>query len=123
MSKGTIKTVMKALVDATLASAALLLSVFTFSIENQTINIDYYGYLCGVPMIAVILVGIYYIFGIYRVMWQYARVTDGVKLSLATVFSFLIFMVVHALTMTEIIKHERFSFPVYFFAGLIALIG
>ena len=113
---------MKALVDATLASAALLLSVFTFSIENQTINIDYYGYLCGVPMIAVILVGIYYIFGIYRVMWQYARVTDGVKLSLATVFSFLIFMVVHALTMTEIIKHERFSFPVYFFAGLIALI-
>lgn len=113
---------MKALVDATLASAALLLSVFTFSIENQTINIDYYGYLCGVPMIAVILVGIYYIFGIYRVMWQYARVTDGVKLSLATVFSFLIFMVVHALTMTEIVNHERFSFPVYFFAGLIALI-
>ncbi|MBE6600215.1 MAG: polysaccharide biosynthesis protein [Ruminococcaceae bacterium] len=110
------------MIDAILASAALFLSVFTFSIENHAVNIDYYGYLCGVPMIAVILVGIYYIFGIYRVMWQYARVTDGVKLSLATIFAFLIFMVVHAMTMIEIVKHERFSFPVYFFAGLIALI-
>jgi len=122
LNKGTIKTLIKAMIDAILASAALFLSVFTFSIENHAVNIDYYGYLCGVPMIAVILVGIYYIFGIYRVMWQYARVTDGVKLSLATIFAFLIFMVVHAMTMIEIVKHERFSFPVYFFAGLIALI-
>ncbi len=122
MNKGIIKTCLKATLDAILASLALLISVFTFAIDGQSINMDFYGYICGVPMIAIILVGVYYIFGIYRVMWQYARVTDGVKLSLATIFSFLIFLAVHTVTMTEILGHGRFKFMVYFFAGLIALI-
>ena len=109
-------------IDIILALAALLFTLFVFSIEGSGINIDFFGYLCGAPMLAIILVVVYYLFGVYRVMWQFARVVEGVQFALATLFSFLIFMAVHTVAMVEFLDHTGFRFMVYFFGGILALV-
>ncbi len=110
------------IIDIFWASLALLFAVFAFAVNGETIKIDFFSYFLGLPMLAIILVVIYYLFGIYRVMWQYARVTDGVKLALATIFAFLIFTATHTVIVVEILSRERFPFMAYFFAGVLSLI-
>ncbi len=113
------------LCDVLISSICLFVTHAAISVEFDR-QINYGSYLCGVPILVIVLVSIYYLFKVYRVMWQFARVTDGVKFALVTIFAFLIFMAIHAAWMemaTYPRELARFTFPTYFFSGLLALMG
>ena len=91
MNKGTLKTALMVVGDVVISSLCLLLA-HTISAVDKGQPINYLAYLLGIPVLAVVLLAIYYFFKVYRIMWQFARVTDGVKFSLVTLFAFLIFI-------------------------------
>ena len=111
--------------DVLISSACLLLA-HAISAVDKGQPINYIAYLLGIPVLAVILMAIYSFFKIYRVMWQFARVTDGVKFSLVTIFAFILFIFIHS-TWMELSTYpeglSRFTFPTYFLSAFLSLAG
>ena len=59
---------------------------------------QYVRSLCvAIPMLTIILCSVFYFFGIYRILWRFARVSDAYKLSGATAITFVTFMAFHML--------------------------
>ena len=111
--------------DIVISSACLLLA-HTISAVDKGQPINYLAYLLGIPILAVILMAIYSFFKIYRVMWQFARVTDGVKFSLVTIFAFILFIFIHSTWMELSTYPEeltRFTFPTYFLSAFLSVAG
>ena len=80
--------------------------------------------LIAFPILTVLICAIYYIFGIYRVLWRFARVRDAYKLSGATVIAFAIFMGVHIIFFEVFGNGKtllRLPIPVYIFSGFVAI--
>ncbi len=121
LNKGTLKTFLTALGDAVLSNAAIFITLLVFSFESQY-EIFYPVVLLGLPILSVIIVAVYYLFDVYRTLWQFVRALDVLKICVATVFSYLIFMGLHIVVAENILQTARYSFVVYLCGGLLGLI-
>ena len=89
MRKSMPKTASVVFIDAFISSVSLLFALLMFSIDGNTIRFDALGYLWGVLILCIVLCTVYYLFGLYRIMWQYAGAAEGLTFAAATVFAFL----------------------------------
>ena len=111
LNRGTLKTLLTALGDAVLANAAIFITLLVFSFENQY-AIFYPAVLAGIPILAVIIVAVYYLFDVYRTLWQFVRALDVLKICVATVFAYLVFMGIHIVVAENVLLTSRYSFVV-----------
>ena len=121
MNKGILKTLLTALGDAILSNAAIFIILLIFSVENKS-DIFYPTVLLGLPILSVIIIAVYYLFDVYRTLWQFVRALDVIKICVATVFSYLIFMGLHIVVAENVLQKPRYSFAVYLCGGMLGLI-
>ena len=112
---------MTALGDAILSNAAMFIILLIFSVENKS-DIFYPTVLLGLPILSVIIIAVYYLFDVYRTLWQFVRALDVIKICVATVFSYLIFMGLHIVVAENVLQKPRYSFAVYLCGGMLGLI-
>ena len=80
--------------------------------------------LIAIPILSAVLVVIYVIFGIYRILWRFARVRDAYKISGATGTVFVIFAGIHIIFFEIFGNGEtmlRLPIPVYIFSSFVAI--
>ncbi len=116
--------------DALLANVAVLLTMMVRLADDTTaFSVEFenyiFEYLIGVPLLAVIMAIVYYVFDIYRIIWKYARVDDAFRLIAATFVTFFLYMSIH-IVMIKIFENsgvdlQRLPFTAYLFGGVSAL--
>ena len=78
-----LRTFLWVLLDVVLINLAMILAqVLRYSPGN--LNRYYYIYFRLIPALTVINIAVYALFGIYRIMWQYASAEDLLRIAAAT---------------------------------------
>ena len=124
MTKERIKNYLWAISDAVIANLAVLLTLLVLAIENKDYGINFPGLLVGIPVLAIVIVAVYYVFGNYRIMWRYARVLDCVKFTLSTVFAYLLYMGLHVIIAGDLLGNPalKFEIRVYLFSAAVGAV-
>jgi len=120
--------------DLFLANLAIFVAAcvrFIYELFNelpQLINDYFVSYLISIPILCACIIVIYEIFGVYKVLWRFARVHDAFMLSMATVIAFMLFMGFH-IAAIETVKTidpnttlQRLPLTIYFFGAALALV-
>ena len=124
-------TITKVLADIFVVNFSVLVTLVIRLLEpdqNITFSEHFKQYipslLIAIPILTIFICGIYRIFGIYRILWRFARVRDAYKLSGATGIAFAIFMGVHIIFFEVFGNGEtllRLPISVYIFSGFVAI--
>ena len=124
MLKEKIKNYVVAAMDVLLANLSVLITLFVLAIEQKNYDIHFKGFFVGVPIFAIVIIAIYYVFGNYRIIWKYARVLDGIKFALSTAFAYLLYMGLHVVITSELLKIVawRFEIQVYLFSAAVGML-
>lgn len=126
--KYSFNKILTVLADMILANLAVLVALFVRLAESGEPFKNYtVSYLLGIPILSFFLFAFFVVFGIYKIMWTYARVKDAVKLLVATAVSFTIYMGLHVVffevfeNIAKVQLMHRLPISVYFFGGVLAL--
>ena len=90
--------------DVLLANLAVIFCMaLRYLEEPEKVCAHFFSYLIGVPILSIFLIVVYRVFGVYRIIWKYARVKDAFKVGVITAVSFTLYMGVHMLIF-EVLK-------------------
>lgn len=94
--KSKMSLVFTIIADLVLISAAFVLGFFVRGEFSLTQAQDYVGaLLLGAPLIAVIFFISFSFFKLYRILWQYAKFPDYIKLLAVSFVSYFVFSIIH----------------------------
>ena len=66
--------------DVLLANLAVIFCMaLRYLEEPEKVCAHFFSYLIGVPILSIFLIVVYRVFGVYRIIWKYARVKDAFK--------------------------------------------
>lgn len=112
---------------------ALIIRVMDSPLRENSDPLGVYAvsYLIGVPILSVIMYVTFKLFGVYRIMWKYARSSDVVELSLCTFISYALYTSIHfAISEICVVGNPdvtvRLPWSVYLFgsvAGFFVMLG
>ena len=124
MLKEKIKNYVGAATDVLLVNLSVLITLLVLALEQKNYAINFKGFFIGVPIFAIVIIAIYYVFGNYRIIWKYACVLDCIKFALSTAFAYLLYMGLHVVITSELLKMVswRFEIRVYLFSAAIGMI-
>ena len=124
MLKEKIKNYVVAATDVLLVNLSVLITLLVLALEQKNYAINFKGFFIGVPIFAIVVIAIYYVFGNYRIIWKYACVLDCIKFALSTAFAYLLYMGLHVVVTSELLKMVswRFEIRVYLFSAAIGMI-
>jgi len=128
------RTLLTALADLFIANLSIFIAMcvrFVYELFNDFSSLanDYLAsYLISIPILCICLILIYEIFGVYKVLWRFARVHDAFMISMATIIAFMLFMGFHiaSIEMVKVIDPDtslqRLPLTIYFFGAALSLV-
>ena len=127
-TNGQGKKILAVLSDILIANISVLIALLIRLIDEEPSLPAYLiSYISGVPILSFFMMAIFAVFGVYRIMWVYARVRDAAKLAIATAVSFTIYMGLHFMISESLrvfdadTEFRRLPISTYFFGGVLSL--